>query len=284
MNFETNLGTLYLKTRERFRHGGIENPGLEASVILCSVTGMPNHAVYANAETVLGQSEMRECENRVLRRLGKEPCAYTTGVKEFFSRPFAVSPAVLIPRPETETVVETALGKIPRGAKLRAVDVGTGSGCIAITLKKERPDISVAAVDISAAALEKAAENRRAHKADIRLVLGDMVSCFADSCADIVIANLPYISEKEFGDLPEEVRDFEPKQALLSGEGGFEHIRKIVSSAPRIMRTGGCCIVEVGDGQAQRCAEFFLRSGFSDISTAADIHGKTRAVCGCRKR
>lgn len=283
MNFETNLGSVYHKTKERFRRGGIENPGLEASVILCSAIGMPSHAVYTKPETVLGRSETQECENRVRRRLNKEPCAYTTGVREFFSRKFAVSPAVLIPRPETEILVELALEKIPPGKALRVLDVGTGSGCIAITLKKERPDISVTGSDISADSLKKAAENSRLHNADVSFVRGDTVSCFADACADIVVANLPYISEKEFENLPDEVRLFEPKQALLSGENGLGHIRKLVSDAPRVMRAGGYCILEVGDGQAQICAEMFEWNGFS-ASTASDIYGKTRAVTGHWKK
>ncbi len=284
MNLEINLGTLYRRTRERFRRGGIENPGIEASVILCSVIDRPAQTVYASPETVLGRGEAEECENRVLRRLKKEPCAYTTGVREFFSRGFAVSPAVLIPRPETETVVEGALEKIPPGASLRVVDVGTGSGCMAITLKKERPQVSVTATDISADALEKAAENARLLGADVSFVLGDMVSCLADACADMVVANLPYISEKEYDGLPDEIRVFEPKNALLSGENGLEHIRKMVSDAPRVMRTGGHCIVEVGDGQAEKCAWFFERSGFSEIQTASDIHGRTRMVAGRWKK
>jgi len=141
----------------------------------------------------------------------------------------------------------------------------------------------VAGSDISADALKKAAENSRLHKADVGFVRGDIVSCFADACADIVVANLPYISEKEFEKLPDEVRLFEPKQALLSGENGLGHIRQIVSDAPRVMRAGGYCILEVGDGQARICAEMFERNGFS-ASTAPDIYGKTRAVIGHWKK
>ncbi len=284
MSFETNLGTLYQETRERFRARGIENPGLEASVILCSVTGQPAGAVHTKPETVLKSQETLECENRVKRRLKNEPCAYTTGVREFFSRCFSVSPAVLIPRSETETVVEAALEKIPPGKKSHVVDVGTGSGCIAVTLKKERPDIRVAASDISAAALKEARRNAHALGADISFILGDTLSCFGDGCTDMVISNPPYVSEKEFETLPEEVRGFEPALALLSGEDGFEHTRKIVLDAPRVMRAGGCCIVEVGDGQAQKCAGFFEKGGFSDISTLNDIHGKARVVTGIWKK
>ncbi len=284
MGLEENLGTLYRKTRERFRLGGIENPGLEAAVIVCSVIGKQAQTVYTNPETKIGLPEIHECENRARRRLNREPCAYTTGLREFFSRGFSVSPAVLIPRPETETLVEAALEKIPCGKNFQVLDVGTGSGCIAVTLKKERPDISVTASDISARALEKAAQNARIHRAEVSFVTGDGLPCFEDSCADIVVSNPPYVSEEEFGNLPEEVRGFEPQEALLSGENGFAHIRKIICGSPRVLRTGGWCIIEVGDGQARKCSEIFRESGFSDISTAKDLCGKTRVVTANWKR
>ncbi|WP_462137575.1 peptide chain release factor N(5)-glutamine methyltransferase [Candidatus Mycalebacterium sp.] len=284
MSLETNLGSLYRKTRKRFRRGGIENPGLEASVIACSVLGKPSGTVHTNPQIAVGREQARECENRVLRRLEGEPCAYATGAREFFSRRFVVSPAVLIPRPETETVVEAALEKIPPDTEMRAIDVGTGSGCIAVTLKKERPHLSVAAVDISQRALEKAEENARFHGADISFVCGDALWNFEDNSTDIIVSNPPYVSEEDFETLPDEIRDFEPKEALVSGEGGFEHIRKIVSDATRVLCAGGWCVVEVGDGQAHGCAEIFKENGFSGISTTDDISGKPRAVEGIWKK
>ncbi|QMU55899.1 MAG: peptide chain release factor N(5)-glutamine methyltransferase [Candidatus Mycalebacterium zealandia] len=284
MSLETNLGSLYRKTMERFRQGGIENPGLEASVIVCSVLGKPSGAVHTSPQITVGRKQVSECENRTSRRLKGEPCAYATGEREFFSRRFAVSPAVLIPRPETETVVEVALEKIPQDIQMRAIDVGTGSGCIAVTLKKEKPLLSVTAVDISPHALKKAEENARFHGADISFVCGDTLRNFEDNSADIIVSNPPYVSEEEFETLPDEIRIFEPKKALVSGEGGFEHIRKIVADAARVLRAGGWCVVEVGDGQAPGCVEIFEKNGFSGISTTNDISGKPRAVEGIWKR
>ncbi|MCY4042961.1 MAG: peptide chain release factor N(5)-glutamine methyltransferase [Candidatus Dadabacteria bacterium] len=282
MCLQTNLGALYRATRRRMSGGGMENPGLEASVILCSVIGKPPHAVYTEPETVVGEKDARECAGRVRRRLDGEPCAYTTGFKEFFSLRFEVSPAVLIPRPETETLVEEALRMLSPGE--RALDIGTGCGCAAVALKKNMPGAIVGASDISPEALEVAKRNARAHSANISFTPGDMLSPFEDNCADMVVSNPPYVSEREFEALPREVRDFEPEGALVSGENGFEHIRKVVSSAPRVLRNGGRCIVEVGEGQADGCAEIFRLCGFTRVTTARDLAGKTRTVAGYWKR
>ncbi|MGI9558924.1 MAG: peptide chain release factor N(5)-glutamine methyltransferase [Thermodesulfobacteriota bacterium] len=284
MNPQTNLGALYRETREQFRAKGFENPGLEASVLLCSVTGEPPHRIVSDPQTAVRGKAAREFEDRVRRRLKNEPCAYITGTREFFSLSFAVSPAVLIPRPETETVVETALRNIPAGKKLRVADIGTGSGCIAIALKKEREEISVTASDISPAAIEIARQNALFHGTEINFVIGDALSRFADGSADIIVSNPPYVPEQEFESLPDDVRVFEPREALVSGDDGFEHIRKIVADAPRVLGGGGVCVMETGDGQAEKCAEIFSKNGFSDISAADDIGGKTRVVSGTWKK
>lgn len=283
MSRETNLGAFYRKTRERFQRSGIENPGIEASTIVCSVLGKPSGTVHTDPQIAVGGTQARECENRISRRLRGEPCAYATGAREFFSRRFAVSPAVMIPRPETETVVEAALAKIPRNTEMRAIDVGTGSGCIAITLKKERPCLSVIAVDTSPRALEKAEENARFHGAEVSFVCGDALSDFADNSADIIVSNPPYVSEEEFETLPDEIRNFEPKEALVSGKCGFESTEKIVRGAAGVLRSGGWCVVEAGDRQARGCAEIFEENGFSKISATCDISGKPRAVEGIWK-
>ena len=282
MCLQTNLGALYGKARRQLSGGGIENPGLEASVILCSVIGKPPQAVHTEPETAVGADDARECAGRIKRRLGGEPCAYTTGFKEFFSLRFEVSPAVLIPRPETETLVEEALRMLSPGEC--ALDIGTGCGCVAVALKKNMPDAVVCASDISPGALEVAKRNARAHSAAIGFEFGDILSPFKDNCADMVVSNPPYVSEREFEALPCEVRAFEPTGALVSGEDGFEHIRRVASSAPRVLRDGGRCVVEVGDGQADECSEIFRRCGFTHITTARDLAGKTRTVAGLWKK
>ena len=277
-----NLGDLHREAKRQLTGGGVENPGLEASVILCSVIGKPPHAVYTEPETVVRETVARECAGRVERRLNGEPCAYATGFKEFFSLRFEVNPAVLVPRPETETLVEEALRMLPPNGCV--LDIGTGCGCVAVSLKKNMPHTTVCAADISPEALEVAKRNARAHSASIRFCRGDMLSPFEDNCADMVVSNPPYVSEEEFETLPREIRDFEPKIALVSGNGGFEHLETVVRSAPRVLKNGGRCIVETGDGQADKCAEIFGRAGFTCITTACDLAGKTRTVAGLWKR
>ena len=284
MDIQTNLGSLYHKTKKRLSDGGIENPGLEASVILCSVIEKPPHTVHTEPDKVIGTDAVRKCEDRVRRRLEREPCAYTTGFKEFFSLRFEVNPAVLIPRPETETLVEEALKILKRGGGKTVLDVGTGSGCIAVVLKKHMPRLRVCASDISPGALEVARANARRHLTKISFVLGDGLSCFEDGCADLVVSNPPYVSAREMEELPAEVGEFEPPGALFGGEDGFEHIRGIVSSSPRVLRKNGWCLIEVGEGQADGCAEIFKQNGFGDITTARDLAGKTRTVGGTWKK
>ena len=194
------------------------------------------------------------------RLLRHEPVQHVVGETEFFGLPFAVSPAVLIPRPETELLVETAAEWLrERGGKnLRVLDVGTGSGCIAVTLAKLFPACEVAALDISPAALEVAERNACRHGAAIRFLESDLFSAVHEERFDLIASNPPYVPRAECETLSPTVRDFEPRGALDGGEDGLAVVSRLAAEAPGRLRLPGALVLEIGDGQAEsvsRCLQ-----------------------------
>lgn len=192
----------------------------------------------------------------VARRARREPVAYITGIREFYGRPFRVTPDVLIPRPETERVVDEALRAIderrPHVARVRVVDVGTGSGCIAVTLALERPGIEVVATDVSPAALAVARRNAAdLGVADVRFVEEPLVGG-AIGAYDLVVSNPPYVAEQSRQELMPDVRDYEPPIALFGGPDGLEVLRSLLPRAERALDPGGWLVVEIGSDQDER--------------------------------
>jgi release factor glutamine methyltransferase len=187
------------------------------------------------------------------RRARREPMAYIRGVQEFWGREFVVTPDVLIPRPETELIVEEALGKFTvQSSKLKVVaDVGTGSGCLAITLAAELPDTRIVATDVSADALAVAKQNAARHGVSDRIEFREG-TCLAgaDGPFDLIVSNPPYVAERDRPALPPEVREFEPARALMAGPDGLDVIREILAAAPRALGRGGLLLMEIGHGQA----------------------------------
>ncbi len=214
-------------------------------------------------------------ETLLQRRERREPLAYIVGYREFYGRPFGVSTATLIPRQETETLVEVILRqKLPPDARI--LDVGTGSGCIAITLKLERPDWDVTAIDISPEALSVASVNARFLNADIRLVHSDGTNALLGETYDLVVSNPPYIADHEV--LMPEVADYEPRLALFSGMSGLEFYERLAEHAKSHVVDGGLAILEVGHLQAQSVREIFESHGWTWLETVPDLAGIPRVV------
>jgi release factor glutamine methyltransferase len=215
------------------------------------------------------------------RRARREPVAYILGEREFYGRPFLVSKAVLIPRPETELVVDRALAIVAAGrreAALTILDVGTGSGCLAITLALECPAARIVATDISAAALEAAAANAARHGVADRIELrrGSLVAGL--QAADLIVTNPPYVADRERASLSPEVRDYEPAGALFGGEDGLGVIRELVPAAFHVLRPGGWLVMEIGAGQWNAVHELARRAGFEQASVHDDLAGIPRVV------
>jgi release factor glutamine methyltransferase len=254
-------------------------PASEARLLLGHVLGRPAAWLIAHDDQALQEDELLAFASLVARRAGGEPVAYLVGRREFFGREFAVSPAVLIPRPETELLVGIALSIVGAGATARILDLGTGSGCIAITLALEIPHAHVSAVDASAAALAVARENAERLGAKLRLLQSHWFDQLAGDRFDLIVANPPYIAGGDphlaAGDLRHE-----PAAALSSGADGLDAIREIVAAAPAHLAPGGQLWLEHGYDQAEAVRELLAAAGLSDIEQHRDLAGIVRVSGG----
>ena len=257
-------------------------PIAEARLLLCHQLGCAPTWLEAHRDDPLNATQQAVFDAMVARRAAGEPVAYLCGTREFYGRDFGVSPAVLIPRPETELLVEFVLKKAKDVARPRILDLGTGSGCIAITLAVERPQAQVNAADASVAALAVASENGRRLGASVRFVASDWFAAFGTEQFDVVVANPPYVSANDphlaQGDLRHE-----PINALQSGTDGLDAIRQIVAHAPEHLRPGGWLLLEHGYDQASSVASLLAAAGLEVIEQHRDLAGIVR-VSGGRKR
>ncbi len=268
-------------TRDRFQRAGLDSPRLDAEVLLAHALGCERILLYTDLERPLSPEERTRYRELVAGRLDRRPVAHLLGEKEFWSRRFLVSEQVLVPRPETELLVERGLAALQGVPRPRILDVGTGSGAVAVALAVERPDATVVATDVSAEALALARENAETHGAELSLHEGDLLAALPEGTPpfDLVVANLPYIDEAERASLPPEVQR-EPAVALFAAEAGLATIRRLVSDAPaRALSPGGWLMLEVGLGQAAGVADLMREAGCDGAPEVhADLAGIERVV------
>lgn len=274
------LKKLYLDTKEKIRNSGIDMPELEASILMHDSLGFSISEIYSNPEMDIAEKDLNKFNERLIRRLDREPSGYITGKKEFYSREFHVNSNVLIPRPETELLVERALELLPENSKCTVIDVGSGSGCVAITLALERTGIRVIATDLSYNAVNVARMNTVKHGVYNRVLLtnADLLTSISESSVDIVVSNPPYVSDRDYYDLPVDVREYEPRMALLGGANGTEFIEKLISESRKVLKSDGFCIIETGYDQAEKVSDIFKGFGYGDINIYSDINGIDRVV------
>jgi release factor glutamine methyltransferase len=256
---------------------------LEAKVLLLRAARLSEEEFFAAPQLPLPLKTETFFLRLVERRRGGVPLSYLTGTKEFWSIPLRVSPSVLIPRPETEVLVEKVLELSGRDSE-SILDVGTGSGNIAIALAKELPRARITASDISVRALNVARRNASLHKArQVDFVRSNLFSAFRATGArfDFIVSNPPYVAKRDWDGLPAEVRDFEPRRALLAGESGLEFVRRLVRQARTFLKPGGYLIFEIGDGQRDDVLGLFGRR-WTEIETAWDLAGKPRVITARR--
>jgi release factor glutamine methyltransferase len=269
-----------LTAAARVLAGGAEDPAVEAQILLAHVLERDRGWLYARPEHVPAPAQRRAFERLLARRRDGEPIAYLTGCREFWSLPLKVTPATLIPRPETEHLVEAALALgLPTGA--RVVDLGTGSGAVALALAHERNDWSITATDISPDALAIAAENARQlglSRVDFRG--GDWFDALPPSSRfGAIFSNPPYVADEDPHLTQGDLR-FEPRNALAAGPEGLDTLRRLISGAPAFLQPAGWLWVEHGAEQGRQVRALFKAAGFVQTSTRRDLAGLERCSGG----
>jgi release factor glutamine methyltransferase len=283
------VGRVVRWAADDFRGRGIESPRLEAELLLAHALDTDRMRIIVEPNRELSDGELTTFRDLIKRRRKGEPVAYLRGHKEFFGRSFRVDGRVLVPRADTEILVETALSRTAdRSMGRRYLDLCTGSGCVAISLAKERPTSHVFAVDASADALAVAKENavRLGAASNVAWLEGDLFEPIASlgSKFELITANPPYIPEGELAALSPDIRDFEPRLALSGGADGLDVVRRIVKDAPRFLRQEGVLAVEMGMGQAARVLRLFEEAGFVAVKIDKDYGGHERVASGVKPR
>ena len=265
---------------EALRH--FDLPRLEARLLLARITGLSHAAMVSAGPDALVDSHWQAFADLANRRLTGEPVAYLLGQREFYGRDFMVSPAVLIPRPETEHLVDAALDKVGRNQPARVLDLGTGSGAIAVTLAIESPAWQVSAVDLSADALNIARQNAANLGAQIAFHHGSWFTPLAsDAVFELIVSNPPYIDAKDHHLDKGDVR-FEPRMALTDGHDGLDCLREIAAQAPVRLAAGGWLMVEHGYDQGAACRDLFRLARLSQVATLPDLAGLDRITIGTK--
>jgi len=274
--------TALLQGVKLLEDAGVGVPRLTAEVLLAHALHRDRVYLIAHSEHVLSELEWLHYGRYLHERMQGKPTQYITGRQEFYGRDFRVAPGVLIPRPETEHVVEMALRLAPNATRI--LDVGTGSGALAVTLRLEAAAHVVAGCDISPAALTMAARNADLLAAPVQLVCCDLLAPFAAASMDLIVSNPPYVPESDAPGLQREVRDWEPHVALFGGATGLEIYERLARDAPRVLRPGGWLIVELGFNTAERVAAMFS-GAWHNVEIAPDLAGIPRVLAAqCSSR
>jgi release factor glutamine methyltransferase len=257
-----------------------QNPRRDAEVLLAHLLGCDQVALATHPERILSPAKAGQFERLVRRRLAAEPIQYIVGVQEFFGLPFEVSPAVLIPRPETEHLVEAVLEHFHRDSDAHIIDVGTGSGAIAVALAHALPRAQLTAIDLSPAALEVARRNARRNGVAERVTFlhSDLLAGVDSTEVDAVVSNPPYVAAGEV--LEPQVAEYEPPSALFAGPTGLETYERLIPQAGRVLKPEGWLMLEIGYGQSAALAR--LLNPWRDVTFLEDLRGIPRVVVAKR--
>jgi len=265
----------------RFRAAGLASPELDARLLVGHALGLDHAALAAADGRSLGADQDAAIATMAQRRLAGEPVARILEFKEFWSLPLRIDAATLVPRPETETVVEAALAAVdergPRTRPLRIADIGTGSGAILLALMSELPHAFGVGTDVSGGALAVARDNAQRLGLSAHFVASDLIAALRGPF-DVIVSNPPYIASDDIAALPADVRDFDPHSALDGGPDGLTVYRAIAAAVPALLGTGGALIVELGFGQAEPVAALFAAAGLVPSPARHDLNGVPRAL------
>jgi release factor glutamine methyltransferase len=264
-----------------FASHGLPSARLDAELLISFALTLDRVRLYMDLDRPLAPEELARVRALVVRRRKREPIAYIVGQREFYRRSFEVTSAVLIPRPDTETLVERALELLPEGAPLRVLDLCTGSGALAVTLAAERPQLALTATDLSAAALDIARRNAERHGVTERIVFveGDLFAPLpSDARFELIVANPPYIPVPDMAGLQPEIRLHEPALALESGPEGLDHLGRLSAGVQQFLAPGGRVLFEVGQGQAAAVIVQLTAAGMLDAQAHQDLGKIDRVV------
>ncbi len=269
---------------------GIESARLEAELLLAHARQCQRIRLYTDFDAIVTDDQRGRMREMVQRRAKREPLAYLIGSREFYGRSFEVGHGVLIPRPETETLIDVCLEYLPRDAPQLMAEVGFGSGCISITLARQCPQLEILATDISEAALKFASSNVRRHDVGdrVQLMTGDCLQPVAEGLRqqqelrklDGLVSNPPYIREDEMAGLQPEVGQHEPHSALVAGKDGLDVVRRIISESPALLRAGGFVALELDPAQCDVVVSLMETAGFTQVGIRRDLSGNDRVVYG----
>jgi release factor glutamine methyltransferase len=282
---QATLGEAIAESRRVLDQAGIESAEQEALWIVQHVLRLPAHYVVTDRDRLLASTELADVKGLVHRRVGREPLQYIFGTQEFCGLEFHVNPAVLIPRPETELLVEYVAQRISAEQSATIVDVCTGSGCIAVAIARQRPRARLIATDLSSRSLDVARQNAIRHSAGERIIwlegnlLGALAGQKLEGQVDVIVSNPPYIAEADWATLQPEVRLFEPRGALIAGPQGTELHERLLREANRYLSPGGALILEIGAGQARTIRQIVEQlSGYRFHRLVYDEAGIERVV------
>lgn len=254
---------------------------LDSKIILKYISKMTDVDLILKADEILDEKIVEEYFKLIDRRFKGEPVSYITGVKSFMNLDFKVNKNVLIPRPETELLVEKVLERLD-DSKKKGFEVGLGSGNISISLLKNREKLTMTATDISLEAIKTALENIEQYQLEDRISV-NYADIYSKECGgnfDFLVSNPPYITEKEYSSLMADVKEYEPELALLAGEDGCDCYKKIIKTAPLILKEGAFIAFEIGANQALSLKEILINEGFSDVAVYKDLAGRDRVIMG----
>jgi len=263
----------------------VESPAIDARLLLEAAAPVSRAEILADPHRALAADAAARFEALVARRERREPVSLILGRKGFWNVTLKVSPGVLTPRPESETILEAALAELPPERSFRALDLGVGSGALILALLAERPNATGLGVDVSEAALAAARDNaaRLDLASRVDLVRGDWTAGLADAAFDLVVANPPYIATGEIASLAPEVRRYDPRVALDGGPDGLAAYRVLAPEILRVLRPGGLFAVEIGSGQRLAVEALFEAAGAQEVRTHRDLGGRDRVVAGRKK-
>lgn len=282
MQKDWSIKDLLVWTTRYFADRGMQESRLEAEILLAHVLHKNRVYLYANYEEPVNSHERQIYREYIKRRLEGEPVAYITGKKEFMSLLFQVTPDVLIPRPDTELLVETALSLVQQEDVCRICDVGTGSGAVAVSLAYYAPGTTMLAIDISAAALDIARANADLHNVQVYFYSGDLLQPVSDQePLDMIVANLPYLTQTQLEQADRGVRDYEPRLALLAEGDGLDTYRRLLPQARRLLRPGGYILWEMDPDQTE-AAKNLVRD-FIEVEVLTDYSGRNRLLKARRR-